>query len=90
VIRDWKSEISYLYYGNLRQSAKSNNHLNQRSEISRIIDKNYTKMGKGDKKTRKGKIAIGSYGKTRPHDKKKPEPVVAEAAPAAKVKEAKK
>jgi len=47
-------------------------------------------MGKGDKKTRKGKIAIGSYGKTRPHDKKKPEPVVAEAAPAAKVKEAKK
>jgi 30S ribosomal protein S31 len=28
-------------------------------------------MGKGDKKTRKGKIAIGSYGKTRPHDIKK-------------------
>ncbi|MHB8206217.1 30S ribosomal protein THX [Mucilaginibacter sp.] len=25
-------------------------------------------MGKGDKKTRKGKIAMGSYGKTRPHD----------------------
>jgi 30S ribosomal protein S31 len=25
-------------------------------------------MGKGDKKTRKGKIAIGSYGKKRPHD----------------------
>lgn len=24
-------------------------------------------MGKGDKKTRKGKIAMGSYGKTRPH-----------------------
>jgi len=46
-------------------------------------------MGKGDKKTRKGKIAIGSYGKTRPHDQKKPAPVVAEAAPA-KAKEAKK
>ena len=24
-------------------------------------------MGKGDKKTRKGKVAMGSYGKTRPH-----------------------
>jgi 30S ribosomal protein S31 len=23
-------------------------------------------MGKGDKKSRKGKIAMGSYGKTRP------------------------
>ncbi|ASU34476.1 30S ribosomal protein THX [Mucilaginibacter xinganensis] len=28
-------------------------------------------MGKGDKKTRKGKIAMGSYGKTRPHNFKK-------------------
>jgi 30S ribosomal protein S31 len=27
-------------------------------------------MGKGDKKTRKGKIAMGSYGKTRPHSVK--------------------
>jgi 30S ribosomal protein S31 len=38
-------------------------------------------MGKGDKKTRKGKIAIGSYGKKRPHDVKKTkpaEPAVAE------------
>ncbi|MDB5131376.1 MAG: ribosomal protein, partial [Mucilaginibacter sp.] len=32
-------------------------------------------MGKGDKKTRKGKIAIGSYGKKRPHDQKKDKPV---------------
>ncbi|MCU0449957.1 MAG: 30S ribosomal protein THX [Bernardetiaceae bacterium] len=24
-------------------------------------------MGKGDKKTRRGKIAIGSYGNSRPH-----------------------
>ncbi|HEY4323571.1 MAG TPA: 30S ribosomal protein THX [Mucilaginibacter sp.] len=31
-------------------------------------------MGKGDKKTRKGKIAMGSYGKTRPHDIKKSKP----------------
>jgi 30S ribosomal protein S31 len=37
-------------------------------------------MGKGDKKTRKGKIAIGSYGKKRPHDLKKDKPV-AVAAP---------
>jgi len=28
-------------------------------------------MGKGDKKTKKGKIAMGSYGKKRPHDFKK-------------------
>ena len=25
-------------------------------------------MGKGDKRTRKGKIFLHSYGKTRPHD----------------------
>ena len=24
-------------------------------------------MGKGDKKSRKGKISMGSYGNTRPH-----------------------
>jgi len=35
-------------------------------------------MGKGDKKTKKGKIAMGSYGKKRPHDLKKAKP--AEAA----------
>jgi 30S ribosomal protein S31 len=28
-------------------------------------------MGKGDKKTRKGKIAMGSFGKTRLHHVKK-------------------
>lgn len=27
-------------------------------------------MGKGDKRTRRGKIAVGSYGKTRPKYKK--------------------
>lgn len=28
-------------------------------------------MGKGDKKSRRGKITIGSYGKTRPKNKVK-------------------
>jgi 30S ribosomal protein S31 len=28
-------------------------------------------MGKGDKKTKKGKIIAGSYGKSRPKTKKK-------------------
>jgi len=28
-------------------------------------------MGRGDKRTRKGKIFAGSFGKTRPHGKKK-------------------
>lgn len=37
-------------------------------------------MGKGDKKTRKGKIAMGSYGKTRPHDAKKAKPAEAVTA----------
>jgi 30S ribosomal protein S31 len=36
-------------------------------------------MGRGDKRTRKGKIFKGSYGKTRPHKVKKKE-----TAPAAK------
>ncbi|MFI5153319.1 MAG: 30S ribosomal protein THX [Chitinophagales bacterium] len=29
-------------------------------------------MGRGDKKTKKGKIFKGSFGKTRPRRKKKP------------------
>ena len=36
-------------------------------------------MGRGDKRTRKGKIFKGSYGKSRPHGTKKKA-----AAPAAK------
>ena len=32
-------------------------------------------MGKGDKKTAKGKIAMGSFGKSRPHKVKKAAPV---------------
>jgi 30S ribosomal protein S31 len=39
-------------------------------------------MGKGDKKTAKGKIAMGSFGKTRPHKVKK-------AMPAAKLEDKK-
>lgn len=38
-------------------------------------------MGKGDKKTRRGKIIMGSYGKLRPRKKKQeaqPEEVKAE------------
>ncbi len=31
-------------------------------------------MGKGDKRTRKGKIYKGSYGKKRPHRAKKKTP----------------
>jgi 30S ribosomal protein S31 len=31
-------------------------------------------MGKGDKRTRRGKIFQGSFGKTRPHKKKKKAP----------------
>jgi 30S ribosomal protein S31 len=34
-------------------------------------------MGKGDKKSKKGKIAMGSYGKSRPHDVKKNKPTEA-------------
>jgi len=39
-------------------------------------------MGKGDKRSRRGKIFAGSYGKTRPKHKKKQ---VSEADPAAAV-----
>ncbi|RKT00911.1 30S ribosomal protein THX [Chryseobacterium defluvii] len=46
-------------------------------------------MGKGDKKTRRGKINSGSYGKTRPKKSSKSvviseKPEVAEKAPKAK------
>lgn len=27
-------------------------------------------MGRGDKRTKKGKITLGSFGKSRPHKKK--------------------
>lgn len=37
-------------------------------------------MGRGDKKTRKGKINAGSYGNKRPHDKKVKKPVPAAGA----------
>lgn len=36
-------------------------------------------MGRGDRKTRKGKIAIRSYGNVRPHDEKSDDKPVARA-----------
>jgi len=52
-------------------------------------------MGRGDKKSRKGKIAIGSFGNSRPHHVKKAAPVATvkaekEPAPAKKEEKAKK
>ncbi len=45
-------------------------------------------MGKGDRKSKKGKIFMGSYGKTRPRKWKKSKPVAtASAAPAAEEKQ---
>jgi 30S ribosomal protein S31 len=43
-------------------------------------------MGRGDKRTRKGKTFRGSYGKSRPHDsdKKAPHASAAHPAPAPK------
>jgi 30S ribosomal protein S31 len=41
-------------------------------------------MGRGDKRSRKGKIAVGSYGKSRPKHKKKnvpPQAANAEGSP---------
>ena len=35
-------------------------------------------MGKGDKRTRKGKISVGSYGKSRPKKKKVTAPTAEE------------
>lgn len=46
-------------------------------------------MGRGDKRTRKGKTSIGSYGNVRPHKIKRfvaavaAKPAVVKAAPAA-------
>lgn len=41
-------------------------------------------MGRGDKRSRKGKIFVGSFGKTRPKHKKKhvaPDAAAVETAP---------
>jgi 30S ribosomal protein S31 len=43
-----------------------------------------TDMGKGDKKTRKGKIYAGSHGNTRPHSPKSKAAVKGTATKAAK------
>jgi len=42
-----------------------------RVEYAHFTDKPEKMMGKGDKRTRKGKIYRGSYGKTRPGRPKK-------------------
>jgi 30S ribosomal protein S31 len=39
-------------------------------------------MGKGDKRTKRGKITIGSYGKSRPHKVVSAAAVAPVAAPA--------
>ena len=41
-------------------------------------------MGRGDRKTKKGKISIRSYGKARPHTAKKSTGAAKAAKPAAK------
>lgn len=46
-----------------------------------IINSKFFKiMGKGDQKSKRGKITAGSYGKKRPRKTSKPIPVVAEKA----------
>jgi len=45
-------------------------------------------MGKGDKRSRRGKIFAGSYGKTRPRHKKKNVAAVPEKAAKTTKKEA--
>lgn len=47
-------------------------------------------MGKGDKKSKKGKIAMGSFGKSRPKRPTAAATVAVAAAPAAKKKAAAK
>lgn len=44
-------------------------------------------MGKGDKRTRRGKIFAGSFGKTRPkHKKENVKPAPVEEAPKSRAK----
>lgn len=43
-------------------------------------------MGRGDKRSRRGKIFAGSYGKTRPRKKAVTKPVAIEEKPAKKSK----
>ncbi len=47
-------------------------------------------MGKGDRKTRKGKIWRGSYGKTRPQKSRKKSQVEKDASKSKSSKSAKK
>ena len=45
-------------------------------------------MGKGDRKSKRGKIIMGTYGKTRPARKRKVKVVMPEPPPAAEAKKA--
>ena len=47
-------------------------------------------MGKGDRKSRKGKIFMGSYGKTRPRKRKSSAPAASVPAADVETKAAKK
>ena len=47
-------------------------------------------MGKGDKKSKRGKISMGSYGVRRPRKKSKPVIIAKKAKPKAKPKAAPK
>ena len=44
-------------------------------------------MGKGDQRTKRGKIIAGTFGKTRPKNKKKTDSATGENKPEAKDKE---
>jgi 30S ribosomal protein S31 len=46
-------------------------------------------MGRGDKKTKKGKISMGSYGNSRPKEKNKATAAPVAEAPKKEKKEAK-
>jgi 30S ribosomal protein S31 len=56
----------------------------QAARGARIPQSPGTDMGKGDKKTRKGKIYAGSHGNTRPHSPKSKAAVKGTTAKAAK------
>lgn len=55
-----------------------------------ILEANQIFMGKGDKKSKKGKIIMGSFGVSRPHKKKQTEPETAPAKKKAKEPKSKK
>lgn len=60
--------------------------LSNKLVISQLNFLKLLKMGKGDKKTRRGKIFMGSYGVSRPSKESKPEVVKAEPKKTSKKK----